>query len=127
MQIHTEFQVDLPDKVADVQAGDVCASTGPPASFIAWAEPDDEEDMEGTSTEQDNDSENVSEVLTSVSNGDESCKEEASTPSPTLHQNTSEECKNQQGANLKCCSTTLLQSVFKPVNFNVMIKNVVLM
>ena len=82
----------------------MCASTGPPTSFIAWAEPDDEEDLEGTSMEQDSDSENASEVLTSVSNGDESCKEEASLPSPTLYQNTSEECKNKQGTNLKCCS-----------------------
>lgn len=107
MQIHTEFQVDLPDEVTDVQAGDVGVSTGPPTSFIAWAEPDDE-DTEGTSMEQDNDSENVSEAPTPNSNGNESCKEEASSPSPTLYQNTSEECKNKQGANLKCCGTTLL-------------------
>ena len=100
MQIHTEFQVDLPDEVTDAQAGDVSASTGPPTSFIAWAEPDNEQDTEATSTEQDNDSENVSEALTPVSNDDEGWKEEASTPSPTLYQNTSEECKNRQGANL---------------------------
>jgi len=63
--------------------------------------------MEGTCTEQDNDSEDVSEALTPVSNDDESCKEEASTLSATLFQNTSEECKNEQGANLYvlelCC------------------------
>lgn len=56
--------------------------------------------MDGTCTEQDNDSEGVSEGLTPVGNGDESCKEEASTLSATLSQNTSEECKNEQGANL---------------------------
>ena len=101
LQIHTEFQVDLPDEVTDAQAGDESTSTGPPTSFIAWAEPNNEEDTEGTSTEQDNDSENMSEELTPVGNGDESCKEEVSTPSPTQYQNTSEECKNRQGANLK--------------------------
>lgn len=107
MQIHTEFQVDLPCEATDAQAGDVSVSTGPPTSFVAWAEPNNEEDMEGTCTEQDNDSENVSETLTPVSNGDESCKEEVSTPMPTPYQNTSEECKNGQGANLYvvefCC------------------------
>ena len=55
--------------------------------------------MEGTCTQQDNDSQDVSEALTPVSNDDESCKEEVSTLSATLFQNTSEECKNEQGAN----------------------------
>ncbi len=108
-QIHTEFQVDLPGAVADVQGGDESVGTGPPTSFVAWAEPDNDEDMEDACIELGNGSENPSEAFTPASNDGESCKEEISVPIPipTSYQNNSEECKNGQGTDIYlvklCC------------------------
>ena len=88
-QIHTEFQISFPDDAVETPGEDSSASTGPPTSFVAWAELNSE-DMEGASSEQEKDSKPSSDPL--ESNVDECCEEDTVTP-----ENPSEECNSGQG------------------------------
>lgn len=93
-QIHTEFQVSLPDDVEETPEGDLPSEHFcPPTSFVAWAEPD-YEDMEGTSSEPEKDSKTAGDPP--ESKAAELSKEEASS-----HKNPNEDCNSGQGLYLE--------------------------
>ena len=93
-QIHTEFQVSLPDDVEETPEGDLSSEHFcPPTSFVAWAEPD-YEDMEGTSSEPEKDSKTAGDPP--ESKAAELSKEEASS-----HKNPNEDCNSGQGLYLE--------------------------